>query len=258
MANTNPSTLRRIDFNCDLGEGCGGDAAIIPLISAASIACGGHAGDTVSMRATVALCQRHGVAIGAHPSFDDRGHFGRRELALDDDAVRALVMHQVGALAAVCNASGAILRHVKPHGALYNLAAREADVAAAIADAVRDLDPALVLYGLADSELTRAGEAAGLRVAHEVFAERRYEADGRLTPRGTEGAVIEDLDGSIAQVLDILRDGRVLARTGERVSLHADTLCLHGDRADAPAFAQALRDVLQQEGFVIAAPVRDA
>ena len=130
MASTNPSTLRRIDFNCDLGEGCGGDAAIIPLISAASIACGGHAGDTVSMRETVALCQRHGVAIGAHPSFDDRGHFGRRELALDGDAVRALVMRQVGALAAVCNASGAILRHVKPHGALYNLAAREADVAA--------------------------------------------------------------------------------------------------------------------------------
>jgi 5-oxoprolinase (ATP-hydrolysing) subunit A len=254
MATTRASALQRIDFNCDLGEGCGGDAAIIPLISSASIACGGHAGDTVSMRATVELCQRHGVAIGAHPSFDDRGHFGRRELTLDHDAIRALVTRQVEALAAVCRASDATLRHVKPHGALYNLAARETDVAAAIAGAVRDFDPALLLYGLAGSELTRAGAAAGLQVAQEVFAERRYEADGRLTPRGTPGAVIEDLAGSIAQVLDILRDGRVLARNGEQVPLQADTLCLHGDRPDAPAFAQALRDVLQREGIVVAAP----
>lgn len=258
MQGTQHSPPQRIDFNCDLGEGCGDDAAIIPLISSASVACGGHAGDIATMRETVALCQRHGVAVGAHPSFEDREHFGRRELALDGDAVRALVVRQVERLMAVCRASGVALRHVKPHGALYNIAACDADVASAIAAGVRDIDPGLVLYGLADSALTRAGEAAGLHVAHEVFAERRYEADGRLTPRGVEGAVIEDIDQSVAQVLDILRDGHVLARTGERVPLHADTLCLHGDRADAPAFARALRQALQAEGFTMAAPGANA
>lgn len=246
--------MRTIDFNCDLGEGCSGDAQVIPLISSASIACGGHAGDAMTMRATVALCQQHGVAIGAHPSFDDREHFGRRELALDPDAIRRLVIRQVEALAAVCRAAGAQLRHVKPHGALYNLSARDGEVAATVAGAVHDTDPTLLLYALADSELARAGEAIGLRVAHEAFVERRYEADGRLTQRGIDGAIIEDIPASLQQMLDILRTGHVLARTGERVYLRADTLCLHGDRPDAPAFARALRDALEAEGFHIRAP----
>jgi UPF0271 protein len=254
MHDTAQATPRSIDFNCDLGEGCGDDAAIIPFVSSASIACGGHAGDAATMRATIALCRQHGVAIGAHPSFEDLEHFGRRELALDREGIRALVTRQVEALAVECRACGATLRHVKPHGALYNLAARDAGVASAIAAAVRAIDPALVLYGLANSELTRAGEGAGLAVAHEAFAERRYEADGRLAPRGVEGAVIEDIATSIAQVLSLLHDGQVLARSGERVRLHADTLCLHGDRADAAGFARALRQVLEDEGFTVAAP----
>jgi UPF0271 protein len=244
----------RLDFNCDLGEGCGNDAAIVPLVSSASIACGGHAGDAGSMRETVALCQRHGVAIGAHPSYEDRAHFGRRELALSMDEIHASVIRQVRALQAICNESGATLHHVKPHGALYNVAARDRAVADAIASAVRDVDPALILFGLSGSHLTESGRAQGLRVAHEVFAERAYDADGRLAPRGTPRAVIEDLDASLAQVRRLLREGDVIARDGQRVALRADTLCLHGDRVDAVAFATALRAALGDEGVDIRAP----
>lgn len=246
--------MRRIDFNCDLGEGCGNDAAIVPWISSASIACGGHAGDDDSMRATLRLCRRHGVAAGAHPGYADRTGFGRRELALSLEEVAALVRAQLERLGAIATEEGIRLRHVKPHGALYNLAAHDRDVAMAIAGSVRRFDPGLVLYGLADSALTRAASAVGLRVAHEAFAERRYEADGTLSPRDIGGAVIGDIDDALAQVRTLLRDGIAIARTGERVSLRADTLCLHGDRDDAPAFAQALHQALRGEGISIAAP----
>ena len=243
-----------LDFNCDLGEGCGQDAAIVPHISSASIACGAHAGDADTMREAIALCRAHGVAIGAHPSFEDREHFGRRELALPVAEIRALVARQIAIMARACAEAGARLHHVKPHGALYNLAARDRAVAAAIADAVREADPMLLLYGLANSELTAAGEAAGLRVAHEAFAERAYDADGRLAPRGTPGAVIEGFDDALAQVRDFVRDGIVVARDGSRVPIRADTLCLHGDRADAAEFARGLRTALEAEGVDIRAP----
>jgi UPF0271 protein len=249
---------RRIDFNCDLGEGCGSDAAIMPFISSASIASGGHAGDAASMRETVALCLAHGVAVGAHPSFEDRAHFGRRELSLSPEAIASAVTRQVEALADVCAAQGARLHHVKPHGALYNLSARDRDVADAIAGAVHDFDPALLLYGLSGSASTSAAEAKGLRAVHEVFAERRYEPGGRLTPRSEADAVIEELDDALTQVRTVLREGHVVARTGERVPLRADTLCLHGDRADAIAFARALRGALEDDGIRVAAPGADA
>ncbi len=243
--------MPQLDFNCDLGEGCGSDAAIVPLISSASIACGGHAGDATTMRDTIALCMQHGVAIGAHPSFEDRANFGRRELTLPLDEIHALVMRQVARLASVCSETGARLQHVKPHGALYNLAARDRDIANAIAMAIHAIDPALILYGLSGSCLTDAGTAIGLQVAHEVFAERAYDADGRLAPRGTPDAVIDDLDASLSQVSLLLREGVAIARDGTRVRLHADTLCLHGDRADAAEFALALRRTLEAEGIVI-------
>ena len=243
-----------LDFNCDLGEGCGQDAAIAPHISSASIACGAHAGDASTMREAVALCLAHGVAIGAHPSFEDREHFGRRELVLPATQIHALVARQVASLASICAEAGARLHHVKPHGALYNLAARDRGVAGAIADAVRGSDPTLMLYGLANSELTAAGEAAGLRVAHEAFAERAYDADGRLAPRGTPGAVIEGFDDALAQVRDFVRDGIVFARDGSRVPIRADTLCLHGDRADAAEFARGLRAALEAEGVSVHVP----
>ena len=243
-----------LDFNCDLGEGCGDDAAIIPLLSSASIACGFHAGDARTMRDTVALCVRHGVAIGAHPSFADREHFGRRELPTAPDDVYALVRQQLDALDALAREQGARVRHLKPHGALYNLAARDRAIADAIAAATHDVDPGLWLVGLSGSALTDAGAALCLRVAHEAFAERRYEADGTLTPRALPGAVIDTLDETLAQVRGLLRDGAVTTRTGERVALRMDTLCLHGDRPDAVAFARALRDTLQAEGVRIRAP----
>jgi UPF0271 protein len=237
----------RIDFNCDLGEGCGDDAAIIPLITSASIACGGHAGDETTMRATLRLCREHGVAAGAHPGYADPANFGRSAFPLSPAQVRELVTSQVAVLAGIAASEGVHLAHVKPHGALYNVAARDPDVAAAIAEAVARFDPRLALFGLSGSQLAAAGEAAGLRVAHEVFAERRYEADGSLTPRNHADAVIHDLAATIAQVRSFVRDGTVLARTGERLQLRADTLCLHGDRADAARFARSIRDALQAD-----------
>ncbi|NZA25905.1 LamB/YcsF family protein [Luteimonas sp. SJ-92] len=244
---------RRIDFNCDMGEGCGDDPAIAPYISSASIACGGHAGDEDTMGATVALCLRHGVAVGAHPSFEDREHFGRREQTLAPAEIAALVGRQTAALQRVCDPAGARLHHVKPHGALYNLAARDAAVAAAIVGAVRALDDTLVLYALAGSALARAGREAGLRVAEEVFAERGYDADGRLLARGLPGAEL-DLDAAIAQVRTMLREGVVVAADGSRVPVRADTLCLHGDRPGAAAFARRLRAALEAEGVSVMAP----
>jgi UPF0271 protein len=241
----------RIDFNCDLGEGCGDDAAIIPLITSASIACGGHAGDEATMRTTLRLCREYGVAAGAHPGYADRENFGRHEMPLAAAEIGELVEHQLATLAGIAASESVKLAHVKPHGALYNLAARDRDVADAIALAVARFDPRLVLFGLSGSRLTAAGEAAGLRVAHEVFAERRYEADGTLTPRSRGDAVIHDLDETIAQVRGFVRDGGVTARTGERLALRADTLCLHGDRADAAAFARSIRDALESDGIRI-------
>lgn len=241
----------RIDFNCDLGEGCGDDAAIVPLITSASIACGGHAGDASTMRATLRLCREHGVAAGAHPGYPDRAGFGRSDMDMTPHAIQATVREQVARLAAIAAEEGMRLAHVKPHGALYNRAARDRAVADAIARAVAEFDARLVLFGLAGSESTRAGEAAGLRVAHEIFAERRYEADGTLTPRSHPDAVIDDLDEALAQVRGLVRDGTVVARTGERIRLRADTLCLHGDRPDAAGFARAIRTALLAEGVEI-------
>lgn len=245
---------KRIDFNCDLGEGCGDDAAIAPWISSASIACGGHAGDAATMRAAVTLCVEHGVAIGAHPSFEDRTHFGRRELPTTPGQVEVLVQRQIETLAETSARAGARLQHVKPHGALYNLAARDDAVAGAVAVAVRAVDPALRLYALAGSRLLRAGRDAGLQVAAEAFAERRYARDGQLAARDLPGAVIGGLEAALAQVRAILREGAVHAIDGSRVPIQADTLCLHGDRADAAQFARDLRTALDTEGITVAAP----
>jgi len=243
--------MRTIDFNCDLGEDCGDDAAIVPHISSASIACGFHAGSPDTMRRTVALCIAHGVAIGAHPSHADRENFGRVAHALTPDEAYALTLYQVAALDGFVRAAGGRLHHVKPHGALYNQAARDPGLADAIARAVHDHDAGLVLYGLSGSALTAAGERLGLTVAHEAFAERRYEADGTLTPRTQADASIEDLPAAAAQVSRMLTQDLVVARTGEPVPLRADSICLHGDRPDAAAFAQGLRGEIEAAGFTV-------
>lgn len=243
----------RIDFNCDLGEGCGDDAAILPLVSSASIACGGHAGDEATMRATLRLCRQHGVSAGAHPSYEDREHFGRRALAVSPAEVARMVREQVLRLSAIAREEGMRLAHVKPHGALYNVAADDRAVADTIAATVAELDASLVVFGLSGSALTDAASAHGLHVGHEVFAERGYDARGRLLPRGTPGAVIESLDDSIVQVRRLALHGEVVANDGTVVPLRADTLCLHGDRRDAAAFARAMRQALTDDGVAIAA-----
>lgn len=243
-----------IDFNCDLGEGVGDDAAILPFISSASIACGFHAGSPELMRETVKLCGEHGVAIGAHPSFADRENFGRSAQSILPGDAYALTLYQIGALDAFVRAAGLRLNHVKPHGAFYNQAARDRELADAVAAAVRDCDPDLILYGLAGSVLTDAGTALGLQVVHEAFAERRYEADATLTPRSHPDASLDDPADAAAQAVLLLRDGAVIARTGERLALRADSLCLHGDRPDAVAFARGLRAAIEKSGFLIRAP----
>lgn len=237
--------MRAIDLNCDLGEGSGHDAELMPLITSANIACGAHAGDALTMRATVALARQHGVAIGAHPGFADREHFGRRELELTATELRRLVHGQIAVLQEI---SDGAVRHVKPHGALYNLAACDATVARVVAEAVRAADPGLVLYALARSELAQAGRAAGLRVAEEVFADRTYQADGSLTPRSRPDALVTDEAAAVGQVLRMVREGVVRATDGTDVAITADTVCLHGDGEHAVAFAQRLNRELRAAG----------
>ena len=240
--------LNSIDLNCDLGEGAGNDAGLMPFITSANIACGGHAGDKATMRATVELAHKHGVAIGAHPGFPDREHFGRRELALSAEQIWAMVMVQIVALRAF-----APLRHVKPHGALYNLAARDATVAGVMADAVLAVDRDIVLFALAGSELVNAGRARGLRVAGEVFADRTYQADGSLTPRSRPEAMIQDEGIMVAQALRMIREGKVRSTDGVEVPVKADTICLHGDGPNAVVFAQRLNAEIRKAGIEIKA-----
>jgi len=235
-----------IDFNCDLGEGGGADGELMPWITSANIACGGHAGDVVTMRETVALAEAHGVAVGAHPGFLDRENFGRREQELTAGALRELVTSQIEAL----RGCGSV-RHVKPHGALYNQAARDPEMAKIVAEAVYEIDPKLILFGLAGSELVRAGRKRGLRVANEVFADRTYQADGSLTPRSRSDAVITDEAAAVAQVLRMVGDGWVRSTDGSTVPIEADTVCLHGDGPKAVAMARRLNEALRDSGIKI-------
>ena len=229
-----------IDLNCDLGEGAGRDAALLPLITSANIACGGHAGDRATMRATLALAQWHGVSAGAHPGYPDRANFGRRERAAAPAEVEALVFRQTRALARCAAERGICLTHVKLHGALYHQASRDPALAEAVARAVRALDPGLILFGLAGGELLRAGRALGLRVASEVFADRTYQADGRLTARGSPEALVEDESAAIARVRRMIQRGRVRATDGTEVPVRADTVGVHGDGPRAVALARRL------------------
>lgn len=255
--------MNTIDLNADLGESFGAwrmgdDAGVMPWITSANVACGFHAGDPAIMRATVALCTEHGVAIGAHVSLPDLQGFGRREMRVSPNDVHAQTLYQLGALHAFACAAGTHLHHVKPHGALYNMAARDRALADAIADAVHDFDAALILMGLAGSALVDAGRAAGLRVQREGFCDRRYRADGSLTPRSEAGAVIEDIDAAIAQAVSIATAQETMAGDGTMVHIQADSLCVHGDRVNAATFAERLHRGLAQADVRIAAAARPA
>lgn len=250
-------TRRTIDLNADLGEGfgawrAGDDDAVLALVSSANVACGFHAGDAVVMRRTVEAAVARGVAVGAHPGYPDLQGFGRRDLAASPDEVTAYVVYQVGALAAFCAAAGTRLRYVKPHGALYNRAARDEPTARAIAAGVRMADPSLVLLGLSGSWLVRAAEQAGLRAAAEAFVDRGYLADGTLVPRGQPGATLHDADAVAARAVAMVRDGVVAAADGTPVPVRPDSLCVHGDNPDAPAILAAVRAALEREGIGIA------
>jgi UPF0271 protein len=246
--------MRCIDLNCDLGEGAPHDEELMPLVTSANIACGGHAGNTETMRKTVELALRHGVAVGAHPGFEDPAGFGRKESLLTAAEVRALVLRQIRALDRIARSCGACVVHVKPHGALYNLAARDAALAAAVAEAVRESDPGLILVGLSGSKLLVAGRACGLRVASEVFADRTYQPDGSLTPRSRSDAMIVDPVVAVSRVLRMVGEGAVIATDGTQVLIVADTICVHGDGPHAVEFARGLRNGLAAAGIAIMAP----
>lgn len=246
----------RIDLNCDMGESfgrytLGHDEAMMPYITSANIACGLHAGDPLIIERTVHLAHRHGVGIGAHPGFPDLQGFGRRAMGLTPEEAGAFVLYQIGALAAFARAIGAELVHVKPHGALYNLAAQDRPLAEAIARAVARFSRHLILVGLANSRLIEAGLEAGLPVAHEAFADRAYEADGSLRSRRLPGAVLADPAQAARQAVRIARDGVVVAYSGEEVAIQADTICLHGDSPTALDNARQVRQALVESGVEV-------
>jgi len=234
-----------IELNADIGEGCD-DASLMPYLARVSIACGGHAGDAASMVAALRLAADHGVAAGAHPSYPDRSQFGRRALAASGDEIAAWVTQQTEALAELAARLGLRLAHVKPHGALYNVAARDVRVARAIARAVTEVDPALALVGLAGSQLIVAGQAAGLAVLNEAFADRRYQPSGRLVSRETVGALIVD-PAAAAEQARALAEGRAVATFGGgAVRIRADTICLHSDTPGALNIARAVHAALNR------------
>ena len=245
--------MKTIDLNCDMGEGTGNDEAIMPFISSANIACGFHAGNADIMNATVDLAIRYGVAIGAHPSFYDIEGFGRREMVLSKQEIYDIIVYQVSALAGFVGIKGHKLHHVKPHGALYNMAAKDPDQAEAVVAAVKDLDPDLILYGLSGSELIRAGKKAGLRTCSEAFADRTYQNDGSLTSRKHPGAIITDFGKSVEQVMTMISEQTVRTVSGDMISIEADTICIHGDHKGAEVFAKEMNRSLTSAGYLIKA-----
>lgn len=248
----------KVDLNCDMGESfgayrMGNDAEILEFVSSANIACGFHAGDPSTMRKTVRMALEKGVGIGAHPGTPDLVGFGRRAMALSADEAYDLVVYQIGALDAFVRAEGGEMQHVKPHGALYNMAAKDSALAEAIAEAVYKVNPELVMFGLSGSELVRAGEKTGLRTASEVFSDRTYQPDGSLTDRRQSNALITDPGEAIAQVVRMVKEGKVRAADGTDVDLQPDTICIHGDGVTALDFARRISEELPAEGIEVKA-----
>ena len=246
--------MTTVDLNCDLGEGCGSDAELMRYISSANIACGFHAGDEDSMRRTVELALEHGVAIGAHPGYADPENFGRTQINLAPAEVRQLIFDQLEALKRVCEPMGAKIRHIKPHGALYNQAAKDRELASAVVESVAEWDRDLILYGLSGSEMITEATKVGLRTASEVFADRSYQSDGFLTPRTEPNALITETETSVTQVLDMVRYGRVRSTEAIMVAIKCETVCLHGDGDHAVEFASVIREALRKNGVEVSAP----
>ncbi len=248
-----------IDLNCDLGEltGTGHDEAIMPWITSANIACGFHAGDALTMTRTVKLALKHNVSIGAHPGFPDRKNFGRRALQLSGEELQAIMVYQVGALKAITEAEGGKLVHVKPHGALYNMAAVNIEMALIIVAAVKKTDSSLVLFGLSGSILARAAEDAGLAFASEIFADRAYNDDGTLVPRNIPGAVLQDIRTVTERAIRMVTTSTVLSVTGKEIPIKADTICIHGDNEMATDFARKLNEAFKNNDIILQPPGRN-
>jgi len=245
-----------VDLNADLGEGAGHDEELLTLVTSANIACGFHAGDADTMRRSIEAARDHEVAAGAHPSLFDRENFGRKELPVKSDEVFDAVVYQLGVFQAIAEAAGVRSNHVKPHGALYNMAARDAVLAEAVARAIARTDKNLILFAPQNSALARAGEKAGLQIAHEGFADRNYLNDRSLVPRSRSDALLHDPKEAATRVVRMLREGKVRSVDGVDVNVRAETVCLHGDGPGAVEFARALRSRLEQEGVTVCAPNR--
>jgi len=248
--------MNTVDLNCDLGEGfgayqIGNDEAILDYVTSVNVACGFHAGDPTVMRKTVQLALEKQVKIGAHPGLQDLIGFGRRNMNISPQEAYDIVVYQIGALNGFLQSEGGRMQHVKPHGALYNMAAKNKDLSRAIAEAVYKVNPELVLFGLSGSELVRAGQAIGLQTANEVFADRTYQQDGSLTSRNEKNALIENDDDAVAQVIRMVKEGKVLSQQGTDVTLKADTICIHGDGAHALSFAHHVKKSLELSEITI-------
>lgn len=251
--------MPQIDLNCDMGESFGAwkmcnDFALMEYVSSVNIACGFHAGDASVIRQTVEKAVEKNLAIGAHPSFPDLQGFGRREMNLSEREIFDIILYQVSAVKGICESFGAKLHHVKPHGALYNQAAKDARISRAIAEAVKIIDKNLIFYGLSQSFLISEAEKINLTTASEVFADRTYQPDGSLTPRNVENAIIEDTEISINQVLQMINSQTVFAANGEPISIKAETVCIHGDGVNALDFARTINYELKQLGILIERP----
>lgn len=246
-----------VDLNSDLGESfgaytIGNDSAIIPLISSANVACGFHAGDPTVMARTVKLCRESGTALGAHPGFMDLQGFGRRNMNISPEEAKALVIYQVGALSAFAASEGVKLQHVKPHGALYNMAGKDYALARAITEGVKSVDSGLTMLVLSGSQMEKAAKDLGMKYAAEVFADRAYEPDGSLVARSKEGSMITDEDEAVRRVIRMVKEGRVTAIDGCDIPITADSVCVHGDGAKALLFVQKLKTALEEAGITIA------
>ena len=248
--------MYQIDLNCDLGESFGNykigmDEEVIPLISSANVACGYHASDPIVMQKTIAMTKKFGTAVGAHPGFPDLMGFGRRNLSVSPAEAKAYTLYQLGALDAFCRTQGVKMQHVKPHGALYNMAAKDYELARGICEAIYEFDKELIVLALSGGELVRAGEDIGLRTALEFFADRAYEEDGTLVNRRKEGAVITDENEALARVVRMITENKLTAITGKDISIKADSVCVHGDGVKALEFVKKIREKLTDEQIAI-------
>lgn len=248
--------MYKVDLNCDLGESfgnykLGSDEEVIPYISSANIACGFHASDPVVMNNTVSLAKECKVSVGAHPGFADLVGFGRRKMDISSKEAKYLVQYQIGALKAFCTAHGIAMKHVKPHGALYNMAAKDLNLALAICEGIYEVDPELILLALYGSKMIEAAKATGLRVASEVFADRAYNEDGSLVDRSKAGAVITDEELAIKRVIRMIKENKVETINGVDIAVKADSICVHGDGIKALEFVKKIKDTLESENIEI-------